>query len=176
MQDDQKNKTNSEENKQNPSQNKTFQPQKSSQNPFQDILINSQHIPKKYGGKKIIATIFVISLAIFGMGAGVYLLKTGKIQIGSAMECNNYRLNLSREGEVNIQNLTKRRAPEQIIKISINNGRFVSCKAPNLQPGESITVCKIDVPPQPHSFSWKIVGENFCENQGFYQGGESNSL
>lgn len=40
-----------------------------------DQIIAPSHVPQKYGGKKVIATIFGVLLLIVGVGAGVYLVQ-----------------------------------------------------------------------------------------------------
>lgn len=139
------------------------------QQPNQDgnfkTIITSLHTPEKYGGKKVIATIFVILILVGAIATGTYLVQTRQLKTGQAWDCTRYVFKISREGIVSVINNSSRSEPSQKAKVFINGIQLGIFDVPSLPPGNSAELGSVEVPSQ-EGFSWKVEGTKDCSNSG----------
>lgn len=139
--------------------------QTSFENP--EEVVTAPHAPKKYGGKKIIATIFGIILLLGAVATGAYLVRTQQLRIGQAWDCRLYAFNVSREGSVTVRNGSSRSEPTQQARVFINGTLVATLDVPALSPGNAATLGTVEVPQA--GFTWRVDGTRDCEDEGRYE-------
>lgn len=135
-------------------------------NNLSDLVITSPYTPQKYGGKKVIATIFGLVILVTSIVAGVYLVRNQQLGIGQAWDCSKYTFAVSETGSVTVQNGSSRNEPAQQAKVYINDNLISTLNVPALTSGNGAQIGNVSVPNQ--GFSWKIVGTSDCQSSGIY--------
>ena len=130
-------------------------------------VVAAPHAPKKYGGKKVIATIFGIFLLIGGVAAGVLLVRQQRLQTSLAWDCSKYNFGVARNGTVTVANGSQRTEPLQKAKVYINNVLVATFDVPALSPGGGTTLGTVTVPSD-LGFTWRVDGTVDCEDSGSY--------
>jgi hypothetical protein len=142
-----------------------------SQNPpsgnLPNSVVTSAYVPKKYGGKKVIATIFSILLIVASIGAGVYVVQRQELTSTQAWDCSTYVFDVSRDGVVGIKNGSTRNEPGQKADVSINGSKVTTLDVPALTPGTAATLGNVTVPSS-QGFSWNVKGSLDCQNSGSF--------
>lgn len=140
-----------------------------SKNPSgETISVQSPHTPTKYGGKKVIATIFGVLFLIAGVAAGVYLVRQRQLNVGFAWDCSKYVFGVSKEGAVNVTNSSSRNEPGQKANVYINETLVSTVDVPALSPGQAANLGTVSVP-SGQGFTWRVKGTADCENNGSYE-------
>lgn len=115
-------------------------------------VITSPHAPKKYGGKKIIATIFGVLLLIAGVTAGVFLVQRQQEiaeRAASGKECTHSPNCILLDNPGNSGNFT---APRNIIRIYITAKDYHE-----YLPGDTDDSCyKVSI--HDRNLSWERIG------------------
>jgi hypothetical protein len=142
------------------------------QNPFMGASSPTQGTPppltpKKYGGKKIIATVFMMLALLLGVGTVVTLVQRQQLITGRAWDCSKYRFNVTQEGTVTVQNGSTRSEPQQKAEVYINNVLVKTFDVPALNAGATATLGTVTVPTL-QGFTWKVDGTVDCVNTGQY--------
>lgn len=125
------------------------------------------HVPKKYGGAKVIATIFGVFLIAGAIVAGVTLVQNQQFRVGFAWDCSTYNFELSQSGDVRVLNGSTRNEPGQQAKVYINNSLVNTFPVPALTPGSSADLGQVNVPSS-SGFTWRVVGTVDCQDSGTY--------
>ena len=130
-------------------------------------VIKAPHAPKKYGGKKVIATIFGIFFLLGAVATGAYLVRNQQLSISRAWDCTRYVFEVSREGVVSVRNDSSRYEPSQKADVFINGSLITTFDVSALNPGDSATLGNVSVP-SAQGFSWRVDGSKDCESDGRY--------
>ncbi|OGM18374.1 hypothetical protein A2686_04435 [Candidatus Woesebacteria bacterium RIFCSPHIGHO2_01_FULL_38_10] len=133
-----------------------------------ETVITSQHVPEKYGGRKVIATIFGILLLIGGVAAGVYSVMNQKLTRTDAWDCSIYEFKVSQDGVVSVKNGFHKKAPGQKADIYINGNLVKTCDVPAINPGDTVPICAV-AGFEVGNFTWKVIGSEDCEDEGSHQ-------
>jgi len=115
-------------------------------------VVNSPHVPKKYGGKKVIATIFGVLLLIGGVATGVFLVQRQQLleqEATSGAECQQAPDCILLDDAANSGSFT---APQPIRLVKITNQSVYE-----YQPGDTNDGC-YHVIINGNSLSWDKVG------------------
>jgi hypothetical protein len=134
---------------------------------LQDFVITSPHTPQKYGGKKVIATIFGLVVLVTSIITGVYFVRNQQLMVGQAWNCSLYVFGVSREGNVNVRNSSGHNEPAQQAQVYINGGLVTTLNVPALSVGSSADIGSVSTPGA-LGFSWRVVGTLDCQNDGSY--------
>jgi len=130
-------------------------------------VITSPQVPKKYGGKKAIITMFVITLLVVGTLSTIMLTQRQSLITGLAWDCSRYTFTVSRDGVVDIQNGSTKNEPSQKADVYINNTKIKTFDVPSLNSGQAVTLGTVLVPTSA-GFTWRVDGLSDCENSGTY--------
>lgn len=134
---------------------------------LKDFIVTSPHTPQKYGGKKVIATIFGILLLITSVATGVYFIRNQQLMVGQAWNCSLYVFEVSREGNITVRNGSSNNEPPQSAKVYINENLKTTLNVPALSSGTGMEIGTVDVP-SVLGFTWRVVGTLDCQNNGSY--------
>jgi len=132
-----------------------------------DTVVTSNHVPKKYGGEKIIATIFGILLVAGAVVAGVTMVQNQQLRLGYAWDCSKYNFEVQQDGNVRVLNGSTRNEPGQKADVYIDGNPVNTFDVPALTPGNAADLGRVDVPAN-GGFSWRVDGTVDCENSGSY--------
>ena len=123
---------------------------------------------RRFPGKKIIATIFVLLILIGGVATAVYLTQNQRLIRTQAWDCESYKFNISQDGTVTVRNEGTRKEPAQKVRVFINGELKATFDAPELKGGEAATLGKVDVPSD-GDFDWNAEGTKDCKNAGEHE-------
>lgn len=135
-----------------PAPNSLTPPPSDKDNPNLEAIITSPHTPQKYGGKKIIATIFGVLILIGGVAAGVFLVQRQQEiaeRAASGRECSHSPDCILLDEPGNSGSYT---TPREISYIFITAKEFHK-----YEPGETNDGC-YQVKISGRSVSWNRVG------------------
>jgi hypothetical protein len=131
-------------------------------------VVTSDHVPKKYGGGKVIATIFGVLLIAGAVAAGVGLVQNQVFKTSRAWDCSTYNFTMSQTGDVQVINGSTYNETPQHALVSINDAQVADLSVPAVARGSSANLGHVDVPSS-GTFSWRVVGTVDCEDSGSYQ-------
>jgi hypothetical protein len=117
--------------------------------------------------KKILAALAVV-LMVFGIGAGVFIVRNQQVGQSFAWDCSLYTFTLDDNGTVSVQNGSGRNEPGQQARVFINNNLVETFDVPALNSGEGATLGTVSLPSN-QSYSWRIEGSKDCDDQGSKQ-------
>lgn len=147
--------------------------QESAPPPIPTSAVNPSQVPVKYGGRKIIATIFVIALLLIGLVPTVILVQRQLLITGRAADCSQYVFEVSKDGQVTVRNGSTRDMNAQKAEVFINDQRVQTFNVPALPSGEASSLGVVTVPT--NGFTWKINGTTDCKNNGSYTSSEAKT-
>jgi hypothetical protein len=124
--------------------------------------------PKKYGGKKTIATIFAIALLLVGSVSTIILVQRQALITGLAWDCSKYVFEVSRDGTVTARNGSSQNEPSQNADVFVNDVKVQTLNVPALNAGQAVTLGTVTVPAAPQGFTWKVDGQADCDDNGSY--------
>lgn len=148
----------------------TMTPQQASDSyaPAPNSVITAPQVPKKYGGKKAIYTMFAIGLLLVGAISTMVLVQRQSLVQTSAWDCGKYVFVVSKTGTVTVQNGSGNNEPAQKADVYIDNVKVKTLDVPALTGGSGATLGTVTVPAS-GGFSWKVDGTVDCDDSGSYQ-------
>lgn len=139
---------------------------KMSESSPEDVVLPPQ-TPEKYGGKKMIVTIFAIALLLAGFVSAVLLVQRQSLTTSRAWDCDKYVFEVKKDGTVTARNGSTRNEPEQKADVFINDALVQTFTVPALNAGQAVTLGMVTVPST--TFTWKVDGKTDCADSGRYE-------
>jgi hypothetical protein len=121
--------------------------------------------PSGSDNKKKILAVLGILLALFGVGAGAYLIRNRQLLESSAWDCSLYTFAVSDNGTVTVANGSSRSEPPQQAQVYINGSLVDTFEVPALAPGEGETLGTVSVPTN-ETYTWRVDGTRDCDDSG----------
>ncbi len=129
---------------------------------------DSSQIPKKYGGRKIIATIFGIGILMIGLTSTIFLVQRQQLLTGQAADCSEYTFSVTRDGTVTVRNESSQNRVSQKADVFINGLLVETYEIPALTGGNAETLGTVRVPMY-DGFTWMVEGRSECKNNGRFE-------
>lgn len=139
----------------------TPSPNSSDQNP-------GSQVPQKYGGRKIIATIFGIGILMIGLASTIFLIQRRELRTGQAANCSAYTFTVTEDGTVTVQNGSSQNWETQKVDVFVNGLLVETYDVPTLSRGSASTLGTVRVPMY-DGFTWKVEGRSECKNSGKFE-------